>query len=69
MMEWLREACDRKNNLHCTFIKHPTAENKQDYVRYKKWTEKQIYKAKRKFYSNQITKLNTNAKKTMEINE
>ena len=67
MMEWLKEACDRKNRLHCNFIKHPTTENKQNYVKYKKWTEKQIYKAKRKFYSNQITKFNTNAKKQWKL--
>ena len=67
MMEWLKEACDRKNKLHCNFIKHPTAENKQEYVKYKKWTEKQIYKAKRKFYSNQITKFNNNAKKQWKL--
>ena len=67
MMEWLKEACDRKNRLYCNFINHPTTENKQNYTKYKKWTEKQIYKAKRKYYSNQITKCNTNAKKQWKL--
>ena len=63
MVPWLIEACDRKNNLYALFVKHPTKENKEKYIKYKKWVEKQIYRAKRKFYSNQISKYSSDAKK------
>ena len=63
IMKWLQEACDRKNKLYDIFIKHPTIENKEAYKKYKKWTETQVYKAKRKYYNNQIFKFNSNAKK------
>ena len=63
IMKWLQEACDRKNKLYDIFIKHPTTENKKAYTKYKKWTEAQVYKAKRKYYNNQISKFNSNAKK------
>ena len=45
------------------FIKYPTLENKQKYIKYKKWVEKGVYLAKRKFYNAQITNHNSNAKK------
>jgi len=59
---WLQIACDRKNALYGIFIKYPTNKNKEKYIKYKKWVEKRIYHAKRKYYSNLITNNNNNAK-------
>ena len=67
IMIWLQEVCDRKNKLYATFIKQATEENKEKYIKYKKWVEKRIYIAKRKFYTNQITKYNANAKKQSKV--
>ena len=67
IMSWLQDACDRKNALYANFIKKPTMENKNTYTKHKKWVEKMVYIAKRKYYNNLIERHNTDAKKQWKI--
>ena len=67
IMPWLQEACDRKNKLYNKFIDHPSTENKAAYTKMKKWVEKQLYKRKKNYYSSQIEKYTSNAKKQWKI--
>jgi len=67
IMPWLQEACSRKNDLHTKFVKNPSPENKAKYLKRKKWVEKQLYKSKKNYFSNQIEKYTTNAKKQWKI--
>ena len=67
IMPWLQEACSRKNDLYSVFITSPTPENKEKYLKMKKWVENQKYKCKKNYYSNQIEKYTTSAKKQWKI--
>ena len=66
-MPWLQEACSRKNDLYSTFIITPTSENKEKYMKMKRWIENQKYKSKKNYYSNQIDKYTNSAKKQWKI--
>ena len=61
---WLQEACNRKNKLYSLYMKNPTLENK---LAYKKWVEKQVYKNKKRYYSDQITKHSNESRKQWKI--
>ena len=67
IMPWLQEACSRKNDLYSTFIITPTSENKEKYMKMKRWIENQKYKSKKNYYSNQIDKYTNSAKKQWKI--
>jgi len=67
IMPWLQEACSRKNNLYDIFIKHPSAENKENYKNMKRKVDKHLYKSKKNYYSRQIEKYTMNAKKQWKI--
>jgi len=67
IMPWLQEACDRKNSLHDDFVKTPTTENKDKYTKMKKWVDKQIHIRKKKYYSGQIEKYTSNARRQWKI--
>ena len=36
LLPWLQAACDRKNAMYKTFVKHPTIENETKYKKFKK---------------------------------
>ena len=67
ILPWLQEACDRKNKLYHIYIKKPTLENKNIYINFKKWVEKRVYVAKRKYYNNLINMYSSNSKKQWQI--
>ena len=67
IMPWLQEACDRKNSLYDDFVKTPTTENNDKYIKMKKWVEKQLNTRKKQYYSQQIETYTSNAKKQWKI--
>ena len=67
ILPWLQEACDRKNKLYHNYIKKHTLENKNVYQNFKKWVEKRVYIAKRKYYNNLINMYNSNSRKQWQI--
>ena len=64
---WLQDACERKNQLYGFFVKNPTTDNKDKYLKYKKWVEKMVYIAKRKYYNGLIAKHSSDAKKQWKV--
>ena len=50
LLPWLQSACNRKNLLYKAFAKQPTTENDLKYKKMKKFVNKHIKKAKRKYY-------------------
>ena len=49
ILEWLQDACDRKNSLYKDFVKSPTLGNELEYKKCKKFVNKHIKKAKCKY--------------------
>lgn len=50
ILPWLEDACNRKNSLYHSFIKTPTTANKTKYTKMKKFVQKHVQKAKKKYY-------------------
>ena len=67
ILEWLQLACDRKNKLYCQFVKEPTSENEVTYKKMKKFVEKHIKLAKKKYYNAYFKKYAGNSKKQWQM--
>ena len=67
LLEWLSCACARKNALYQKFVKEPSSENKTKYTRMKKFCEKHIRIAKRKFYNSYFERYSTDSKKQWQM--
>ena len=62
ILEWLQNACDRKNQLYFNFVKAPTTENESKYKRMKLFTEKHVDRAKREYYAKYFKKYSGDSK-------
>ena len=70
ILPWLQSACDRKNRLYYSYIKHPTDENKAKYKKMKIFVDKHRKKAKLKFNSNYFNKYSGDCRKQWsKVNE
>ena len=67
ILPWLQSACDRKNAMYKTFVKHPTIENETKYKKLKKFVTQHIKKAKNKFYDNYFKKFSNDGRKQWQM--
>ena len=67
ILPWLEEACDRKNRLYHKFVKEPTTSNKTVYAKMKKFVDKHIKLAKKKYYTAYFKEHYANSKKQWQI--
>ena len=67
ILEWLQLACDRKNKLYWQFVNEPTSESELKYKKMKKFVEKHIKLAKKKYYDAYFKKYAGNSKKQWQM--
>ena len=67
ILPWLQSACDRKNAMYKTYVKHPTIENEIKYKKLKKFVTLHIKKAKNKFYNNYFKKFSNDGRKQWQM--
>ena len=67
ILPWLEDACSRKNGLYHDFVKSPTIANSIKYEKMKKFTEKHIKIAKRKYYASLFDKYRSDSRKQWQI--
>ena len=62
ILPWLEDACNRKNVAYYEKISNPSPENNAKYTKLKKFTDKHVKLAKKKFYSDYFENHQTNSK-------
>ena len=67
ILPWLQCACDRKNKMYRKFIDNPTIENKMKYRKLKKFVEKHVKLAKRRYYSAYFKKYSNDSRKQWQM--
>ena len=67
ILPWLEDACCRKNKAYYEKITNPSSENNDKYVKLKKFTEKHVKLAKKKFYSEYFEKHQTDSKAQWQV--
>ena len=67
ILPWLEEACDRKNRLYHKFVKKNSTSNKTTYIKMKKFVNKHIKLAKKKYYTAYFKEHHANSKKQWEM--
>ena len=67
ILPWLEDACDRKNCLYHVWVKNPTSANEMKYKKMKKFVDKHIKLAKRKYYKNYFEQYSDNSKKQWNL--
>ena len=67
ILPWLKCACDRKNNLYWKFVKDPSAENEQIYLKMKVFVAKHIRKAKAKFHADYFKRFSYDGRKQWQM--
>ena len=62
ILPWLEDACNRKNTAYYEKISNPSPENNAKYAKLKKFTDKHVKLAKKKFYADFFENHQTNSK-------
>ena len=66
-MPWLEDACARKNNAFHTKITNPSPKNTANYNKYKKFNDKHIVLAKKKFFSDYFEEHQADSKRQWQM--
>ena len=67
ILPWLQGACDRKNKMYRKFVENPTIENHMKYKKLKKFVDKHVKLAKRKYYDDYFKKYSNDSRKQWEM--
>ena len=67
ILQWLEDACDRKNRLYFQWVKNTTIENEVKYKKMKKFVEKHIKMAKSKYHEKYFEQYKDNSKKQWQL--
>jgi hypothetical protein len=67
ILPWLENACTRKNSFYIAFVKNPTTENKNKYIKMKKFVDKHIKLAKSKYHKKYFEQHKDNSKKQWQM--
>ena len=67
ILPWLQCACERKNKLYRKFVKRPSVENEQIYLKMKLFVAKHIRKVKAKYYADYFKRYSNDGRKQWQM--